>query len=69
MAAHDPAATRERLAGEYAARHLEARAAARGGHIDEVILPGETRVRLAWALSVAAASDRGVRGNVRNIPL
>jgi acetyl-CoA carboxylase carboxyltransferase component len=65
---NDPAAARERLAAQYAARHLDARAAARGGHVDEVILPGETRSRLAWALN-AAADDRGGRGHIRNIPL
>ena len=66
--AKDPGAARERLAEQYAARHLDARAAARGGHVDEVILPGETRSRLAWALSVATNDHRG-RGHVRNIPL
>jgi acetyl-CoA carboxylase carboxyltransferase component len=66
--ADDPAATRERLAEQYAARHLEATAAARGGHIDEVISPGETRAKLSMALSMVAVG-RGGRGNVRNIPL
>jgi acetyl-CoA carboxylase carboxyltransferase component len=64
----DPGAAREQLARQYAARHLEASAAARGGHVDEVILPGETRSRLARALDIAA-DDRGGRGHVRNIPL
>jgi acetyl-CoA carboxylase carboxyltransferase component len=67
-AAEDPAAMRERLADDYAARHLDARSAAQGGHVDEVIVPGETRGRLAVALSMAAV-DRGGRGQVRNIPL
>jgi acetyl-CoA carboxylase carboxyltransferase component len=38
------------LAGEYAERHLGAEAAAASGYVDEVIEPGETRARLAWAL-------------------
>jgi acetyl-CoA carboxylase carboxyltransferase component len=67
-AAEDPVAAREQLAVAYAARHLDASSAAHGGHIDEVIRPGETRERLASALSMAAA-DRGGRGTVRNIPL
>jgi acetyl-CoA carboxylase carboxyltransferase component len=66
--ADDPAKTRERLAGEYAARHLSAAAAAEGGHVDEVIAPRETRARLAQALSTTRP-DRGGRGTVRNIPL
>ena len=66
--ADDPAHARERLAGEYALLHLSAEAAARGGHVDEVISPGETRRRLALALSTTR-QDRGGRGTVRNIPL
>jgi acetyl-CoA carboxylase carboxyltransferase component len=68
-AAEDPAAERMRLADAYAARHLAAGAAARGGHVDEVIRPGETRERLALALSLEAPGARGGRGTVRNIPL
>jgi acetyl-CoA carboxylase carboxyltransferase component len=64
----DSVQTRGRLAREYAAAHLGAQSAAQGGHIDEVISPGETRDRLALALS-SAALDRGGRGSVRNIPL
>jgi acetyl-CoA carboxylase carboxyltransferase component len=66
--ADDPADVRERLARDYAARHLSAAAAASGGHIDEVIRPGETRERLARALDTAAPV-RGACGTVRNIPL
>jgi acetyl-CoA carboxylase carboxyltransferase component len=66
--ADDPGATREKLAEQYAARHLEAGAAARGGHVDEVIRPAETRARLSMALSVAGVG-RGGRVRVRNIPL
>jgi acetyl-CoA carboxylase carboxyltransferase component len=64
----DPVAVRERLAFDYAARHLGAQAAAQAGHIDDVIRPGETRDRLALALTMAG-SDRGGRGRAGNIPL
>jgi methylmalonyl-CoA decarboxylase subunit alpha len=66
--ADDPAAARERLASAYAARHLGAELAAQGGHIDEVILPTQTREWLARALATARPG-RGGRGKVRNIPL
>jgi methylmalonyl-CoA decarboxylase subunit alpha len=66
--ADDPAETRDGLAREYAMRHLSAGAAAAGGHIDEVIRPGETRARLALALE-SATPHRGGRGAVKNIPL
>ena len=66
--AADPAEAREALARDYGARHLGAAAAAAGGHIDEVIRPGETRGRLALALS-SVSHDRGGRGAVKNIPL
>lgn len=39
------------LAEDYAAEHLSARIAAANGYVDEVIEPGETRARLAGALS------------------
>ena len=57
-AAGDPVAERRRLADDYAARHLSARAAAAAGHIDEVILPTETRARLAWALATMRKARR-----------
>ncbi|MDA0181690.1 methylmalonyl-CoA carboxyltransferase [Solirubrobacter phytolaccae] len=53
-AAADPAAEQRRLAESYAAEHLGAQAAARLGAVDEVIRPGETRSRLAWALATIA---------------
>jgi acetyl-CoA carboxylase carboxyltransferase component len=52
MRAENPAAKRRELAGAYALG-LTAEAAAREGSIDEVIRPGETRARLAFALSAA----------------
>jgi acetyl-CoA carboxylase carboxyltransferase component len=67
-AAAEPEAARRRLAAAYAARHLDARAAARSGHVDEVIVPNDTRARLAWALG-ALASERREPPRARNIPL
>jgi acetyl-CoA carboxylase carboxyltransferase component len=46
----DPVAEREALAAAYSREHLSADAAARGGFVDEVIEPGDTRARLVWAL-------------------
>jgi acetyl-CoA carboxylase carboxyltransferase component len=67
-AAEDPARTRAKLADAYAAQHLSADNAARGGHVDEVVRPGETRTRLALALATLGART-GDAGRVRNIPL
>jgi acetyl-CoA carboxylase carboxyltransferase component len=67
-AAAKPEEARRRLASAYAARHLDARAAARSGHIDEVIVPNETRARLAWALG-ALTAERREPPRARNIPL
>jgi acetyl-CoA carboxylase carboxyltransferase component len=53
--AENPAAKRRELAGAYALG-LTAEAAARDGSVDEVIRPGETRPRLAFALSTARRS-------------
>jgi acetyl-CoA carboxylase carboxyltransferase component len=67
-AADDPAVERDRLAVAYANDHLTAEAAAREGHVDELVEPGETRERLAGAL--AALSIPGRCGNgPGNIPL
>jgi acetyl-CoA carboxylase carboxyltransferase component len=41
---------RDELARDYAEEHLDARTAAACGFVDEVIEPGSTRARLAWAL-------------------
>jgi acetyl-CoA carboxylase carboxyltransferase component len=49
-AADDPEAAREALAEEYAVTHLRPEVAASSGHVDELIQPGETRMRLAWAM-------------------
>jgi acetyl-CoA carboxylase carboxyltransferase component len=45
----------DRLAREYAARHLTADAAAANGFVDEVIEPEDTRDALAWALESLGA--------------
>jgi len=42
--------SREELAEAYEAEHLHAAAAAASGWVDEVIEPGQSRDRLAWAL-------------------
>ncbi len=47
--AEDPDAEREVLARHYAEAQLRPQVAARAGFIDELITPGETRGRLAWA--------------------
>jgi len=49
--AEDREATRDRLAQQYAEHHLCPQVAAREGFVDELIAPGDTRARLAWALS------------------
>lgn len=49
-AAADDDGLRARLAEAYADEHLNARAAAASGYVDEVIEPAETRERLAWVL-------------------
>jgi acetyl-CoA carboxylase carboxyltransferase component len=66
-AAEHPEQERRRLADAYAVEHLSAGAAARMGAVDEVIRPGETRRRLAWALSTITRPRRPA--TVRNIPL
>jgi acetyl-CoA carboxylase carboxyltransferase component len=66
--ASNPDEEKRRLAMTYAARHLDAAAAARAGHIDQVIAPNETRPRLIWALG-ALAEQRLAVPRARNIPL
>ena len=55
-AAHDPEATRERLAADYADAQLRPEVAASQGYVDELIEPTETRARLAWALGSLKAA-------------
>ena len=54
--ADDVDAERTRLADLYAGEHLRASAAAAAGHVDELVEPSETRVRLAWALRTLTGS-------------
>jgi acetyl-CoA carboxylase carboxyltransferase component len=60
-AADDPEAARERLAADYAQTHLRPEVAASQGHIDELIAPGDTRARLAWALTSLGGHGGGWR--------
>ncbi|WP_205695858.1 acyl-CoA carboxylase subunit beta [Conexibacter sp. SYSU D00693] len=50
-AADDPVAERRRRGARYAAEHLSVAGAVRGGSIDEVVAPSDTRERLAQALT------------------
>jgi acetyl-CoA carboxylase carboxyltransferase component len=67
-AAEDPEAARDELAAGYADQHLDAANAVAEGFVDELIEPGETRARLAWALSTFSGEGRR-RERVANIPL
>ena len=67
-AAPDGEATAERLARDYAERHLDAASATRLGAIDEVVTPDRTRHRLAAALDALAGHHRPLP-TARNIPL
>ncbi len=50
-AANDGESALAALAAGYAGEHLHAETAAAAGFVDEVIEPGQTRERLAWALT------------------
>jgi acetyl-CoA carboxylase carboxyltransferase component len=67
-AADDPVAARERLAADYAERHLTAASAAAEGVIDEIVPPSGTRARIAGALATLAHHDLPARP-ARNTPL
>jgi propionyl-CoA carboxylase beta chain len=56
--AEDREAARDRLAEQYAEHHLRPQVAARDGFVDELIMPSETRPRLAWALASLCWRDR-----------
>ncbi|MEN0014678.1 MAG: carboxyl transferase domain-containing protein, partial [Solirubrobacteraceae bacterium] len=56
-AADDPAAHRTVLADAYAAEHLGAAKAATDGHIDDVVLPGDTRRRIAAIFDLLQTRD------------
>jgi acetyl-CoA carboxylase carboxyltransferase component len=59
--AEDHEARRDALAEHYAAEHQNAEAVARGGFVDEVIAPAETRERLCAALHILAGKRRPSR--------
>jgi acetyl-CoA carboxylase carboxyltransferase component len=65
----DPSAARERLAREYAEEHLTAAAAARQGFIDEIVVPSQSRERLAEALSALETGTPALTPHYSNIPL
>ncbi len=67
-AADDPPAHRRRLAGSYAAEHLNVEGASADGFVDEVIAPQSTRGRVAAALEVLDGVDRPP-SRASNIPL
>ncbi len=64
----DPDRARDRLAGRYAAEHLDVKAVAALGHIDEIVTPDETRNRIASSLQTLADVHRPPQPT-RNIPL
>lgn len=67
-AAEDPEQATDALADAYTEERLGAHIAAREGFVDELVMPAQTRDRLAWALSASGCEGRG--GNDRgNIPL
>lgn len=67
-AAEDPARERERLGRRYAAEHLTAVNAVADGHVDEIIVPSQTRERIAAALASMETATRPVRP-AGNLPL
>jgi acetyl-CoA carboxylase carboxyltransferase component len=67
-AAEDPIAARRRLAGAYAAEHLQVEGASADGFVDEVIAPNATRERVIACLQALASVHRPT-SLARNIPL
>jgi acetyl-CoA carboxylase carboxyltransferase component len=57
LAAADVESERTRLSDAYADQHLRASTAAAAGFVDEIIEPGQTRARLAWALLTLAGNS------------
>ena len=69
-AADDAAAERARLVAEYEDRFANPYVAAARGYVDEVILPSETRMRIAGALAMLAHKRQAVPAKKHgNIPL
>jgi methylmalonyl-CoA decarboxylase subunit alpha len=67
-AAKDPAGHRRQLASVYSTEHLHVEGAGADGFIDEVIIPGSTRWRVASCLEALAGVHRP-QSRARNIPL
>jgi acetyl-CoA carboxylase carboxyltransferase component len=68
--AQDPAAERERLVGEYEERFANPYVAAARGYVDEVIMPWETRARLASGLRLLEGKRQSLPAKKHgNIPL
>ena len=57
-AADDPAAKREELLAEYNEKFMNPYIAAEHGYVDEVILPSETRSKIAEAFRMLETKDR-----------
>ena len=69
-AADDAAAERARLVAEYEERFANPYVAAARGYVDEVILPSETRARIAGALAMLEHKRQAVPAKKHgNIPL
>jgi len=69
-AAADPDAERGILAAEYEERFANPYVAAARGYVDEVILPSETRAKVASALSLLEGKRQAVPARKHgNIPL
>jgi acetyl-CoA carboxylase carboxyltransferase component len=67
-ASGDPERARDAFAAAYARDHLTAEAATADGFVDEVIVPSETRARLAAAFNVLDTAIRPPRP-AGNLPL
>jgi propionyl-CoA carboxylase beta chain len=68
--AAEPDAERTRLVAEYEARFANPYIAAARGYVDEVILPSETRARVADALATLEGKRQSVPARKHgNIPL
>jgi len=66
----DPAAERTRLVAEYEERFANPYVAAARGYVDEVILPSETRARLASGLRLLEGKRQSLPAKKHgNIPL
>jgi len=69
-AAEDPQAKREELLNEYNEKFMNPYIAAEHGYVDEVILPEETRSKIAGAFQMLKSKDRELPYKKHgNIPL